>query len=98
MDIKYTMFDPNGAPLRATVQLKLIRYTDVKTFRLQMSNSSPDLSHVVTVKDGDTLLDLCRKIYDNTAYCTEVARINGLTGFRYIEPGTQLFFPPLTNE
>lgn len=50
MDIKYTMFDPNGAPLRATVQLKLIRYTDVKTFRLQMSNSSPDLSHVVTVK------------------------------------------------
>ncbi|MBC5612077.1 MULTISPECIES: hypothetical protein [Bacteroides] len=98
MDIKYTMFDPNGAPLRATVQLKLIRYTDVKTFRLQMSNSSPDLSHVVTVKDGDTLPDLCRKIYDNTAYCTEVARINGLTGFRYIEPGTQLLFPPLTNE
>ena len=91
-------FNSEGEPLRAKVILEIIKYVAPKKQEKQDNSSSPDLSHLVTVKDGDTLPALCRRIYENEAYCVEVARINGLTEFRHLEPGIRLLFPPLSNE
>lgn len=96
--INYLLFTPEGEPLRAKVNLEIMKYTDQETQNKLKNKSSPDLSHFVTIKDGDTLPALCRDIYKNEAYCMEVARINGLTGFRRLEPGLRLLFPPLSNE
>lgn len=98
LNINYLLFTSDGEPLRAKVTLTLLKFIDNKTQALMKNKSSPDLSHLVTVKDGDTLLGLCLRIYKSTAYCTDVARVNGLTGFRRLEPGMQLLFPPLANE
>ncbi len=94
----YLLFNSEGEPLRAKVILEIIKYVAPKKQEKQDNSSSPDLSHLVTVKDGDTLPALCRRIYENEAYCVEVARINGLTEFRHLEPGARLLFPPLSNE
>jgi nucleoid-associated protein YgaU len=59
--------------------------------------SSPDLTHLITVKAGDTLPLLCDRIYRDSGYYMEVARINGLSSFRNLQPGTTLKFPPLAN-
>ncbi|CAG2155879.1 hypothetical protein D3C81_884510 [compost metagenome] len=91
----YTLFRPSGAPLRATATLAFDSYTSSKQARLEADASSPDLSHLVRVRDGDTLPLLCERIYGDSRYYMDVARFNGLRQFRALEPGTALHFPPL---
>lgn len=98
METKYLHFSAEGEPMRAQVTLEVIAFTNWKSQCKQKNKSSPDLTHLVTVKAGDTLPLLCEKIYQNAAYCSEVARVNNLNSLRHIELGTQLLFPPLSNE
>ena len=48
---------------------------------------------VESLKFDDTLPLLCERIY--RAPCLAVARVNGLTSLRQLEPGMRLRFPPL---
>ncbi len=91
----YTLFLPNGEPLRAKIVLNFLEYTSAAEQIKLMKQSSPDLTHLVVVRAGDTLPLLCERIYRDPAYYREVARINGLTQFRQLEPGSSLRFPPL---
>lgn len=98
MSVKLVMFAPDGMPIRAKVNMTLVKYVEEATQKRLKNKSSPDLSHLVTVKAGDTLPGLCLQIYKSAMYCTDVARVNGLSGFRQLEPGMQLLFPPLSND
>jgi hypothetical protein len=91
----YTLFMPNGDPLRAKVTLNLVEYISQQEIIKESKQSSPDLTHLIVVRAGDTLPLLCERIYRNPHYYLEVARINGLTAFRQLVPGTSLRFPPL---
>ena len=91
----YTLFKPSGVPLRAKVSLTFIEYQSSEEIVKEAQNESPDLTHLVEVKAGDTLPLLCYRIYQNSAYYPDVARINNLTHFNDIKPGMQLKFPPL---
>lgn len=94
-DIDYTLFRPSGAPLRAKVAMSFQGYKTRKETTLEADASSPDLSHAVLVKDGDTLPLLCDRIYGDSSYYVDVARFNGLREFRRLQPGLTLHFPPL---
>jgi hypothetical protein len=91
----YTLFAANGEPLRAKVSLSFLEYTSAAEQVKQDGASSPDLTHLIVVKAGDTLPLLCERIYRDPAYHSAVARINGLTLLRQLEPGMRLRFPPL---
>lgn len=91
----YTLFTATGEPLRAKIALQFVEYTSPAEEVKEKKPSSPDLTHLVVVRAGDTLPLLCERIYRNPAYYLEVARINGLTLFRQLEPGISLRFPPL---
>lgn len=91
----YTLFKPDGTPLRARAHAVFIGFNNEKELALKANKSSPDLSHVLTVKAGDTLPLMCFFIYGSSAYYIEVARVNGLSDFRNLAVGTQLLFPPL---
>ncbi|WP_293905381.1 hypothetical protein [Phenylobacterium sp.] len=95
MSTQYTLFKPSGDPLRAKVDLKFAGFMSTKEAELAANRSSPDLSHLVEVREGDTLPLLCNRIYGDPGYYVEVARFNGLDGFRRLTPGSQLHFPPL---
>ncbi len=95
MSIEYTLFKPSGEPLRAKVKLAFSSFLSKEEEALQANRSSPDLSHYVEVQAGDTLPLLCYRIYKDSAYYLEVARVNNLTSFRDLQPGTRLHFPPL---
>jgi LysM repeat protein len=95
MSTKYTLFKPSGDPLRARVSLSFVRYLSKNEEVLVSNRSSPDLSHRVQVRDGDTLPLLCQRIYGDPRHYLEVARFNGLSAFRRLQPGQQLHFPPL---
>ena len=93
--LTYTLFKPDGTPLRARAQTTFISYNDEVELALSANKSSPDLSHVRTVKAGDTLPLMCDQIYGSSAYYLKVAHINGLSDFRNLVVGKQLLFPPL---
>lgn len=97
LEVKYDFFAPSGQPLRAKVTLEIMLYVTPKEQELKKNSNSPDLSHIITVKAGDTLPNLCREIYNSTIYCAEIARLNELTSIRDIALGVQLLFPPLSN-
>ena len=95
LDVQYTLFKPNGDPLRAKLKLTFISTKSDQEADLQSDQQSPDLSHRVLVRAGDTLPLLCERMYGDPGYYIDVARFNGLMDFRRLEPGTRLHFPPL---
>jgi hypothetical protein len=95
MAINYTLFLPNGNPLRAEVTLKFSSFMTSQEEALNANRTSPDLSHVVEVRAGDTLPLLCYRIYRDASYYPEVARVNNIVNIRDVKPGTRLHFPPL---
>ena len=95
LQVEYTLFKPSGEPLRATLNLSFSGFMTEEEESAVANRSSPDLSHQITVKAGDTLPALCNQIYKDSSYYTDVARINNITNFREIKPGSVLQFPPL---
>lgn len=91
--VDYTLFKPDGTPLRARVNVTAKGYNDEVEIELRANRSSADLSHVVTVKAGDTLPLLCYDIYGTSDPYIKVAAVNRLTDFRDLRPGQQLVFP-----
>jgi hypothetical protein len=95
LSVDYTLFKPSGEPLRAKVSLAFSGFTSKSEESLKANRSSPDLTHIVEVVEGDTLPLLCYRIYKNSAYYTDVAKINNLINFRGLKAGMRLRFPPL---
>ncbi|WP_199119182.1 hypothetical protein [Pedobacter sp. ASV28] len=89
----YTLFLPNGVPLRVKVSVAFIGHFDKDV----TVKNSPDVSRTITFKAGDKLAAFCREIYNDASYCVELARLNNLQTFRNIPPGTKIMFPPLIN-
>jgi hypothetical protein len=93
-NIKYTLFDLHGTPLRAEVSLEVRFFYQIGNETLD-EKKSPDLTHLVEVRAGDTLPLMCDRVYNDSTYYLQIARINGLTNFRRLKPGTMLEFPPI---
>lgn len=85
----YSLFKPNGEPLRVKVSVT------IEGNKKDVELHSPDLSRIIIVKAGDSLPLLCNEFYGDPSYCADVARVNHLSDFRHVEPGTRLLFPPL---
>ena len=94
-DVKYTLFDKEGMPLRAKVTASFIETESPEAREAREKNSSPDLTHVRQVKKGDTLPLMTYKIYGDSKYYMEVARVNGLNDYRNLKPGSRVYFPPI---
>lgn len=96
MKIEYKLFKPSGEPLRALVTLSFTGFVSKGEESKKAKRSSPDLTHVVEVKAGDTLPLLCNRIYSDCSYYLAVAEVNGINHIRDIKPGQKLYFPPLS--
>ncbi|MEN0037338.1 MAG: peptidoglycan-binding protein [Cellvibrio sp.] len=95
LKVHYTLFKPSGEPLRAKMDLTFTAYKSTEEVFRESSLESPDLTHLVEVKAGDTLPMLCYQIYKDSSYYVAVARLNQLNNFRQLKPGQLLRFPPL---
>jgi len=92
---EYTLFKEDGVPLRAKVSLAFVGFVDAETREKRANNSSPDLTHVKEIRQGDSLPILCKEIYGNNKYYLQIAAINGITNFRRLKPGMKIIFPPI---
>lgn len=94
-DYEYTLFRADGTPLRVKISMGVEGFMDPVTEAAEVDRRSPDLSRRIRLTGGETIASLCHRYYGDAAYCADVARVNGLPGFREVEPGTELLFPPL---
>lgn len=95
LQIQYKLFRPDGTPTRAMVKGTFKEFKDEELREREENTNSPDLTHIRVVKSGDTLTLMTYRIYGDSKYYMEVARINNLTSIQRIEPGQELIFPPL---
>ena len=95
LDIDYKLFNSKGYPIRAVATLTCKDSKADKLRAAEVNKQSPDLTHIRRVKEGDTLPLMAYRIYGDSKYYLEVARVNNLLNFRNLEPGTEIFFPPL---
>ena len=95
MEIIFKLFKPDGTPLRATARTKFKGFVEDNLRVAKENNSSPDLTHVREVKEGDTLPLMTFRIYGDSKYYLEVARVNRITNFRKLSVGQKIYFPPI---
>ncbi len=97
LNIEHLLFNPNGTPLRTKLKVSFIEFRSKEEIERRANKRSPDLTHTVTVTDGDTLPLMCYRIYGDSKPYLAVARHNNLLDFRYLKPGMQIDFPPLVD-
>lgn len=95
MEINYSLFKPNGDPLRAKITATFLKYETPEEIIAANRISSPDLTHQRVSKEGDRLDLMSYEIYDDPSFFLQVARVNDLTSPRNLKPGLVLDFPPI---
>lgn len=95
IESEYTLFTSEGSPLRVKLSFSFTGYMDNLLAAKAENRCSPDLSRLITLKAGESIPQLCKNIYGDSSYCTEIARINHLVSFRNVKPGISLMFPAL---
>lgn len=98
MTVEYKLFGSNGKPIRAMVKAKFKDFVAEQKRVAKENKRSPDLTHYRTVQEGDTLPLMTFRIYGDSKYYLEVAKINKLTNFRKLKVGSQLVFPPIQKQ
>lgn len=94
-DTSYTLFKPDGSPLRAKVSLSFSEYVSPDQVAKTDKKESPDVTHLVDVVEGDSLPGLCQKVWANSRYYIQVAQYNQLNKFRNLKGVEGLLFPPI---
>ena len=77
------------------MELSFQEFKTIGKILAEKNKQSPDMTHFVEVKAGDTLPLMCFRIYNDASYYLEVAKANGLSSFRRLKMGSFLYFPPL---
>lgn len=92
---RFTLFNPDGTPLRAVASCSFCESIP-PALRLKKDNpTSPDLTHLRDVRDGDTLPSMAYDIYGKPELYLEVARANRLVNFRRLKQASRVVFPPV---
>lgn len=98
LDYHFTLFKEDGTPLRAVAKCTFCESMPDSERVRRDKPTSPDLTHVRNVRDGDTLPLLAYDIYGSPKFYLEVARVNKLVNFRRLRPASRLSFPPLDKQ
>lgn len=90
--IHYTLFDTEGAPLRAELEAIFAAHTPPAA---KPRLSSPDMTHQRVLAGGESLPLLSDRVYDDPAHYILLAKANDLDSFRGVPAGTPIICPPL---
>lgn len=94
INLKFTLFDSHGTPVRATADVTFTQVTDPKAFTRQNPTSGGvGGERVWTVSEGDTLAWIAYKEYGDPHRWRAIADANRLTNVRRLTPGMHLEIP-----
>lgn len=97
LKVNYPLLGAESEPLRAMVYLNMLETESIGNKKAKAGLKSPDLTRSLLVKEGDSLAGISQKFFNTPRYYLELARINGISNFRNLRPGTRIVVPPLNN-
>lgn len=95
MQTQYTLFKANGEPLRARLKLDFSRFLSAGEAVLEAGTPPAQASQVVSPVRGETLPQMCQRVYGDPSYAAGIAHLNGLSSLGRVPGNAQLVFPPL---
>jgi hypothetical protein len=93
---RYTLFNPQGVPLRATLTVSLKEYKTLAEQIAEINAQSPDHSHSHVVQVGETLNQISTAVYNDPTQWRAIANQNNIWNPMNLKPGTMLDIPPLS--
>lgn len=93
---RYTLFDPDGVPLRCIVSLTLREYRTLREQLTELNLQTADHTRSHMVREGETLPLIAWGAYKDAARWRVIADANDLTDPTALVPGQVLDLPPLT--
>lgn len=90
---KFTLFSPEGVPLRATVTLVLREWRPIEQQLFELNLSSPDRTHAHVLAAGETLSAVAARYYERAGLWRPIADDNGIEDPRRLAPGRVLRVP-----
>ncbi|MCA9903679.1 MAG: LysM peptidoglycan-binding domain-containing protein [Anaerolineae bacterium] len=91
---KFTLFAPNGNPLRATLTMTMREYKTLQNQIEELNLQSSDHTKRRTVKRGETLSQIAYEEYKSVDMWRLIAVANNLSNPRDLTPGMDLMLPP----
>jgi nucleoid-associated protein YgaU len=91
---KFTLFSPEGVPLRATLTVTLREYKTLDEQLAHLNLTSPDRTHSYVIQNGDTLSGISGQFYQRPADWRPIAESNDIEDPRRLTAGTFLTIPP----
>ena len=94
---KFTLFNPLGIPLRASLSVSFREYKTLQDQLTELNLQSPDQTKRLVVRQGDTLSRIAAEEYNDPHLWRIIADANleVLTSVRRLTPGTALIVPPI---
>nr|CBH39154.1 conserved hypothetical protein containing peptidoglycan-binding LysM domain [uncultured archaeon] len=92
---KFTMFLPEGFPVRATLNITLKEYKEFETQLKETALQSSDRTKTYTIKQGDSLWAIAAREYGDPASWRFIADKNRIANPRALEIGRAIIIPPL---
>lgn len=93
---RFTLFSPEGVPLRATVNMVLREYRTLEEQLNQLRLNSPERTHSHVLQAGEDLSSVAGKYYQRPEDWRHIADANTIEDPRRLVPGTVLSIPALT--
>ena len=94
LDLSFSLFDPDGTPLRVKINANFLRHKSREEIQAESRKTSPDLTHYVKAKQSDRLDLMAYNIYNDSKYFLQVGSVNSIINLRHLKPGLKLLFPP----
>lgn len=92
---KFTLFSPEGVPLRATLTVTLREYKTLDQQLDQLNLNSPDRTHSYVVQSGDQLSSIAARHYRRAGDWRHIANANEIEDPRRLSAGVFLELPPI---
>src|SRR5207237_5243384 len=92
---KFTLFSPEGVPLRATLTVALREYKTLDEQLGLQNPNSPDRTQGRILQRGETLSSVAARHYQKPGEWRRIADANQISDPRRTVPGTFLTLPPI---
>ncbi|MBV9301603.1 MAG: LysM peptidoglycan-binding domain-containing protein [Acidobacteriaceae bacterium] len=94
---RFTLFQPDGTPARATLSVTFKEYIDVTISIQQRPKQSSDHRKTRVVQAGDRLSDIAYQEYGDARKWRPIADVNRLDNPLTLTPGQRLIIPALNS-
>ncbi|MFZ0318997.1 MAG: LysM peptidoglycan-binding domain-containing protein [Candidatus Sulfotelmatobacter sp.] len=93
---RFTLFSPQGVPLRATLTVSLKEYKTLSEQIAEINFQSADHTQTHVVQIGETLSQIANDAYNDPTQWRAIADQNSILDPLQLTPGAILEIPPLT--